>query len=130
MACRLLVSNGMQELLRPVFRARDLHRKFGLRVTIGLALKKLISPVARVGSVYLMECDLRAGLPAVEPVQGIIAREAFVEDIDPAAPANSESSVDSTSNAGTYNLNYLKFQTSEWKSEILVLELCHESDME
>ncbi len=82
MAGRLLVSNGMQELLRPVFRARELHRKFGLRVTIGLALKKLISPVARLGSVYLMECDLRAGLPAVELVQGIIAREAFVEDID------------------------------------------------
>jgi len=81
MAGRLLVSKGMQWLLRPVFRAHELHRKFGLRATIGLALKKLISPVARVGSVYLMECDLRVGLPAVEPVSGIIAREAFVEDI-------------------------------------------------
>jgi len=28
-----------------------------------------------------MECDLHAGLPPVKPVQGIIAREAFVEDI-------------------------------------------------
>ena len=71
MAGRLLVSNGMQWLLTRVFRARELHRKFGLKATFGLGLKKLISPVARVGSVYLMECDLRAGLPAVEPVQGI-----------------------------------------------------------
>src|SRR2546426_7935948 len=39
------------------------------------------SPVARAGSVYLMECDLRAGLPAVTPVQGIFAREAFIEDL-------------------------------------------------
>lgn len=81
MAGGLLVSNGMQCLLRPVLKARDLHRKFGLKATIALSLRKLISPVARVGCVYLMECDLRASLPAVEPVQGIIAREAFVEDI-------------------------------------------------
>src|SRR5438445_13888112 len=51
MAGRLLVSNGMQWLWRPVFRTHELHRKFGLRATIGLALKKLISPVARVGGV-------------------------------------------------------------------------------
>src|SRR5213594_1200987 len=81
MAGRLLVSNGMQWLLRPVFRSRELHRKFGLKATFGLGLKKLISPVARAGSVYLMECDLRAGLPPVKPVQGIIVREAFIEDL-------------------------------------------------
>jgi len=54
MAGRLLVSNGMQWLLTRVFRARELHRKSGLKATLGLGLKKLISPVARVGSVYLM----------------------------------------------------------------------------
>src|SRR3989442_944074 len=37
MACRLLVSNGMQWLLRPVFRSRELHRKFGLKATLRLA---------------------------------------------------------------------------------------------
>ena len=71
----------MPSLLRPVCRAREIWREFGLKVTIGLAFRKLISPVARVGSVYLMECDLSSGLPKVKPVEGIIAREAFVEDI-------------------------------------------------
>src|SRR5436309_7173137 len=66
--------------LKPVCRAQELRQEFGLKATIGLAFRKLISPVARAGSVYLMECDLRAGLPAVTPVQGIFAREAFIKD--------------------------------------------------
>jgi len=65
----------MQSLLKPVCSAREIWREFGLKATVGLASRKLISPVARVGSVYLMECDLRAGLPAIKPVQGIIARD-------------------------------------------------------
>jgi|SRR6266850_3318344 len=71
----------MQALLRLTFRAPRLWREFGLRATIGLAFRKLISPVARVGSLYMMECDLRAGLPPVKSIPGIIAREAFLEDI-------------------------------------------------
>jgi hypothetical protein len=46
-----------------------------------MGFKKLISPVARVGSLYMMECDLGRGLPAVKEVPGIIVREAFLEDI-------------------------------------------------
>lgn len=53
-----------------------------MRATVGLVLKKVASPVARIGSVYLMECDLVAGLPKVKPVPGVLAREAFMEDID------------------------------------------------
>lgn len=68
--------------LRALQRALELWRDFGPRATIGLAFKKVVSPVARVGSVYLMECDLVAGLPKVKSVPGIIAREAFMEDID------------------------------------------------
>src|SRR5215467_412458 len=72
----------MSPLLRPLCRAQELCREFGVRATIGLALKKLVSPAARVGSVYLMECDLAAGLPKVKDIPGIIAREGFLEDID------------------------------------------------
>ena len=66
---------------RPIFRAKELWRDFGFRATIGLAFKKAVSPIARVGSVYFMECDLKAGLPKVKPVPNIIAREAFLEEI-------------------------------------------------
>jgi len=79
MAGRLHVCCDMQ--LKPVCRAQELWQEFGLKATVGLAFRKLISPVARAGSVYLMECDLRAGLPPVKPVQGIIVREAFIEDL-------------------------------------------------
>jgi hypothetical protein len=71
----------VQSLLKPMFRGKELWREFGLRATIGLAFKKLLLPVVRVGSVYLMECDLATGLPEVKPVSGIIAREAFLDDI-------------------------------------------------
>ena len=69
-------------MLRAISRGQELWREFGVRATTGLLLKKVVSPVARIGSVYLMECDLAAGLPKVKPVPGILAREAFMEDID------------------------------------------------
>src|SRR5437016_1370902 len=68
-------------MLKPIFRGEELWREFGLRATIGLAFKKILLPVARVGSLYLMECDLTTGVPKVNPVPGIIAREAFLEDV-------------------------------------------------
>jgi len=71
----------VQFLLKPIFRGEELWREFGLRATIGMAFKKLLLPVARIGSLYLMECDLATGLPKVKPVPGIIAREAFLEDV-------------------------------------------------
>jgi GNAT superfamily N-acetyltransferase len=71
----------MQSVLKAISRARALHGEFGLRATIGLAFKKLLSPVARVGSVYLLKCDLTSRIPQSKPVPGIIPREAFVEDI-------------------------------------------------
>ena len=81
MAGRLQSLPGMQALLKPALRAQALWREFGPRATIGLGLKKLVSPVARIGSLYLMECELTAGLPQVKPVPGIVAREAFLEEI-------------------------------------------------
>jgi hypothetical protein len=81
MAGRLQPLIGMQALLKPALRTHELWREFGARATIGLALKKLVSPVARIGSLYLMECDLTAGLPRVKPVSGIVAREAFLQEI-------------------------------------------------
>jgi GNAT superfamily N-acetyltransferase len=82
LASRLQIVCKMSPLLQPIFRALELWRGFGIRTTFGLALKKVVSPLARIGSVYLMECDIAAGLPNVKPVAGIAAREAFMEDID------------------------------------------------
>jgi len=73
---------GMTSLTAPLTRARELHHRFGLKATLGLAFKKILSPVARAGSVYLMECDLTAGPPQLKTLPGFIAREAFLEDID------------------------------------------------
>ena len=65
-----------------VARTKQLWNQFGARATLGLAFKKLLSPVARVGSVYVLESDLTAGIPKVKPLPDIIAREAFLEDIN------------------------------------------------
>lgn len=46
-----------------------------------MALRKLASPIAEIGIVHFFECDLRGGLPPVRTVPGIIAREAFWDDI-------------------------------------------------
>jgi GNAT superfamily N-acetyltransferase len=81
MAGRLQRVLDMEAVVRLVRRALELWREFGPRATIGLALKKAVSPVARVGSLYLLECDLTAGLPRVKPVPGVVAREAFLEEI-------------------------------------------------
>src|SRR5215471_6580379 len=72
----------MKSSFNPISRSLELCREFGLRATLGLACKKVISPFARVGSVYLMGADLRKKWPPVKPVSGIMAREAFMSDID------------------------------------------------
>jgi GNAT superfamily N-acetyltransferase len=69
-------------LRRLVSRARELRREFGLETMVGMAVKKAISPVAVVGTVYFFECDLRQGLPQVRPVPGIALREGFLSDVD------------------------------------------------
>jgi GNAT superfamily N-acetyltransferase len=71
----------VQSLLKAIFRGQELRREFGPIAAIGLALKKLLLPVVRVGSVYLMECDLASDIPKVRPVPGIIAREGFLQDV-------------------------------------------------
>ncbi len=73
------------------FRAREIYNEGGLVAMLSMGFRKLISPAVQVGSVYFLECDLRAGLPKVRPVAGIIAREAFRADID---------LLDGTENAG------------------------------
>jgi hypothetical protein len=50
-------------------------------ITMWRALRKVLSPIAEVGVVHFFECDLRAGLPKVRPVPGIVAREAFLSDV-------------------------------------------------
>src|SRR5437867_1206104 len=72
----------MSAVMKPLRRAQELYRRFGLRATLGLALKKVLSPVVRVGSIYLLECDLTAGLPEIKTLPAFIPREAFLEDID------------------------------------------------
>src|SRR5262245_18986679 len=72
----------MNSLLNPISRGQELWHQFGGRATVGLALKKMISPVARVGSVYVLGRSLLDERAPVKPVPGILAREAFMADID------------------------------------------------
>jgi hypothetical protein len=71
----------MKPLFRPLIRAHEICREFGLKATIELAIKKAVSPAVYFGSVYIMQCDVGAGLPEVKAVPGIIAREAFLSDL-------------------------------------------------
>jgi GNAT superfamily N-acetyltransferase len=63
-------------------RAQEIFQERGLWATLVMAFRKLVSPVAQIGSVYFFECDLRAPLPRVREIPGIIPREAFLADID------------------------------------------------
>ena len=46
-----------------------------------VALKKLLEPIAQVGSVYFLERDLSEPMPQLRPVPGIVAREGTLSDI-------------------------------------------------
>jgi GNAT superfamily N-acetyltransferase len=63
-------------------RAREIFQERGLWAMLVMGFRKAVSPVVTIGSVYFFECDLRAGLPQVRPVPGIVAREAFISEID------------------------------------------------
>jgi hypothetical protein len=71
----------MRRLIRTLTRIQQLIQQGDVRIASWLAFHKLVSPIAEVGIVHFFECDLRKGLPAVRPVPGIVAREAFLEDV-------------------------------------------------
>lgn len=71
----------MRSAGRLLLKAWQFLRERGVATTLGFTLRKLVSPLADVGIIYFFECDLRAGLPEVRPIPGIIAREAFLGDI-------------------------------------------------
>ena len=71
----------MQSILNIPLRALELLRERDIPATLWLGLRKFASPIAEIGIVHFFECDLRAGLPTVRPIPGIIAREAFLSDI-------------------------------------------------
>ena len=68
--------------MRALQRGLEIFRERGLVAMLSMGFRKLVSPVVEIGSVYFLECDLRAELPKVRPVPGIIAREAFLSEID------------------------------------------------
>jgi hypothetical protein len=71
----------MQSILKLPKRALELLRERDIPTTLWLGLRKFASPIAEIGIVHFFECDLRAGLPSVRPIPGIIPREAFLSDI-------------------------------------------------
>jgi hypothetical protein len=72
----------MKSPAKILHRTWQLLRERGPASTFWLALRTLAAPVAEIGIIHFFECDLRRGLPQVRPLPGIIAREAFLEDID------------------------------------------------
>src|ERR1043166_6132187 len=53
----------------------------GLPAVAALTLKKIIRPVAKVGSVYFLERDLSLPMPPLESMKNIVAREGTLSDI-------------------------------------------------
>src|SRR4051812_13202510 len=45
------------------------------------AVKKIIKPLAKIGSLYFLERDLSLEMPPLEPNQSIVAREGTLADI-------------------------------------------------
>ncbi len=61
--------------------AQRLYRDCGLKAVVVVVLKKVISPFAQAGSIYFMERDLRAEMPPLRPIPGIVAREGSFSDL-------------------------------------------------
>src|SRR5438067_9965788 len=56
-------------------------RNGGMREVVSRAIRKVVRPAFRFGSLVFFDCDLRYPLPPSRPVAGIVAREAFVSDL-------------------------------------------------
>jgi hypothetical protein len=61
---------------------RDVYSNQGVPAVAALGLKKIVRPVARVGSLYFLERDLSLPMPPLEPSGTIMAREGTLEDIE------------------------------------------------
>jgi hypothetical protein len=53
----------------------------GLPAVAALGFRKIIRPVARVGSLYFLERDLSLPMPPLEPISTIVPREGTLSDI-------------------------------------------------
>lgn len=52
----------------------------GAKTVVTRTLRKMVRPVVKMGSVVLTECDLSTPFSELQPVPGIIARQATIED--------------------------------------------------
>jgi ribosomal protein S18 acetylase RimI-like enzyme len=60
---------------------RRVRKEGGMKAAASLAIRKVLSPVARVGSLYFLQRDLSMPMPPLKPVEGIVVREATLQDI-------------------------------------------------
>jgi ribosomal protein S18 acetylase RimI-like enzyme len=59
-----------------------IYQDRGLKTFTVLAIKKLLAPNVRIGSICFFERDLRAPMPPLAPLEGIELREGSLSDID------------------------------------------------
>jgi hypothetical protein len=59
---------------------RSVYSEGGIKTVVSRSLKKLMLPVARMGGLIFVECDLRESLLETAELSGVIAREAFTGD--------------------------------------------------
>src|SRR5689334_13741034 len=57
------------------------YRDSGAKAVAALTLKRLIRPVATLGSLYFLERDLNIPMPPLQPINGIVVREGTLADL-------------------------------------------------
>src|SRR5579884_12606 len=57
------------------------YKDLGITGVFATGLKKILRPVARVGSLYFLERDLGLPMPRLEPNSNVVAREGTLSDI-------------------------------------------------
>jgi ribosomal protein S18 acetylase RimI-like enzyme len=61
--------------------AQRLYRNGGSKAVVALTLKRLIRPIATVGSMYFLERHLNVPMPQLQPMNGIDVREGTLSDV-------------------------------------------------
>jgi len=77
----MITSNMRYSGLPQLAQVLAIYQDRGLKTFTVQAIKKLLAPNVRMGSICFFERDLRASMPSLAPVEGIVLREGSVADV-------------------------------------------------
>jgi GNAT superfamily N-acetyltransferase len=61
---------------------RRAWRDGGTKAVLTRGVRKIVSPVVKIGSLVFTECDLREPMPERSVIHGIVIREAMIDDLN------------------------------------------------